>query len=89
VLPNAGEHHQTGTVILSGREPWCFSWIPCINGGSVNVICEAASYGSNSFQIIGYTPLPSTWTMLIVGYFGLGFFAYRGSKKKAAAIAAA
>jgi hypothetical protein len=61
----------------------------CINGGSVNVICEAASYESNSFQIIGYTPLPSTWTMLIVGYFGLGFFAYRGSKKKAAAIAAA
>jgi hypothetical protein len=53
------------------------------------------SIGSESFQIIGNvavvgaTPLPSTWTMLIAGFLGLGFFAYRGSKKNGAAIAAA
>ena len=35
------------------------------------------------------TPLPSTWTMLIAGFVGLGFFAYRGSKKAAVEIAAA
>ncbi len=35
------------------------------------------------------TPLPSTWTMLIAGCLGLGLLAYRGSKKGAAAIAAA
>ena len=35
------------------------------------------------------SPLPSTWTMLIAGFVGFGFFAYRGSKKPAAAIAAA
>ena len=35
------------------------------------------------------TPLPSTWTMLIAGFLGLGFLAYRGSKKNVAAIAAA
>jgi hypothetical protein len=35
------------------------------------------------------TPLPSTWTMLIAGFVGLGFFAYRGSKKGSAAIAVA
>jgi hypothetical protein len=34
------------------------------------------------------TPLPSTWTMLIAGFVGLGFFAYRGTKKSAAALAA-
>jgi hypothetical protein len=34
------------------------------------------------------TPLPSTWTMLIAGFVGLGFFAYRGSKKNSATIAA-
>ncbi len=34
-------------------------------------------------------PLPSTWTMLIAGFAGLGFFAYRGTKKNSAAIAAA
>jgi hypothetical protein len=35
------------------------------------------------------TPLPATWTMLIAGFLGLGFIAYRGSKKNAAALAAA
>jgi hypothetical protein len=35
------------------------------------------------------TPLPSTWTMLIAGFFGLGVIAYRGMKKNAAALAAA
>ena len=34
------------------------------------------------------TPLPSTWTMLIAGFAGLVFFAYRGSKKGAAITAA-
>ncbi len=35
------------------------------------------------------TPLPSTWTMLIAGFVGLGFFAYRGTKKNGTALAAA
>jgi hypothetical protein len=35
------------------------------------------------------TPLPATWTMLIAGFVGLGFFAYRGSKKSAGALASA
>jgi hypothetical protein len=35
------------------------------------------------------TPLPSTWTMLIAGFIGLGFFAYRGSKNNGSATAAA
>jgi hypothetical protein len=44
-------------------------------------------------ESIGYdpvtaTPLPSTWTMLIAGFVCLGFFAYRGSKKSAAAVLA-
>ena len=33
------------------------------------------------------TPLPSTWTMLIVGFIALGFFAYRGTKKGSVALA--
>jgi hypothetical protein len=35
------------------------------------------------------TPLPSTWTMLIAGFVGLGFLANRGSKKVSALRAAA
>jgi hypothetical protein len=35
------------------------------------------------------TPLPSTWLMLLSGFVGLGFFAYRGAKKNASVLAAA
>lgn len=38
---------------------------------------------------VAATPLPSTWTMLIAGFVGLGFLAYRGSKKGYTALAAA
>jgi hypothetical protein len=38
---------------------------------------------------VSATPLPSTWTMLIAGFVGLGFFAYRGTKKRSAALLAA
>ena len=35
------------------------------------------------------TPLPSTWFMLLGGFVGFGFFAYRGMKNNSAAFAAA
>ena len=35
------------------------------------------------------TPLPSTWLMLLSGFVGLGFFAYRGTTKRTAVLAAA
>ncbi len=38
---------------------------------------------------VATTPLPSTWTMLIAGFGGLGFLAFRGSKKSNGALAAA
>jgi hypothetical protein len=52
------------------------------------------SAGLNEFDLVlspgvGATPLPSTWTMLIAGFVGLGFFAYRGSKKNTAPVSVA
>ena len=47
------------------------------------------SYGNEITNVsLTATPLPSTWTMLIAGFAGLGFFAYRGSKKSSAIAAA-
>ena len=45
-------------------------------------------YGAGNFDAV-VTPLPSTWLMLLSGFIGFGFFAYRGTKKNSAAIAAA
>ena len=48
-----------------------------------------ANFSDGIFTNVTLTPLPSTWTMMIIGFVGLGFFAYRGSKKGSAVIAAA
>ena len=56
------------------------------------VVLTDGYVGIGALQEIGLvlpTPLPSTWTMLIAGFAGLGFFAYRGSKKGSVALAAA
>ena len=44
--------------------------------------------GSQTLSITA-TPLPSTWTMLIAAFVGLGLFAYRGTKKSCATLAVA
>ena len=33
------------------------------------------------------TPLPSSWTLMLCGFAGLGLFAYRGTKNRSAAVA--
>ena len=43
--------------------------------------------GSVRISEISSTPLPSTWTMLIAAFAGIAFFAYRGARKTANAIA--
>ena len=56
-----------------------------------SIIFSTAPLPDAAFTIEGSvttTPLPSTWTMLIAGFAGLGFFAYRGTKKNAATLAA-
>lgn len=42
-----------------------------------------------TFLTLQQTPLPSTWTMLVAGFAGVSFFAYRGSKKNSASLTAA
>ena len=55
---------------------------------------DTSSYTDNVDELldnvqISTTPLPSTWTMLIAGFAGLGFVACRGFKGEASAVAAA
>jgi hypothetical protein len=57
---------------------------------SSEVTSGLPSYGNEITNVsLTATPLPSTWTMLIAGFVGLGFFAYRGTKKNPAPLAAA
>ena len=38
---------------------------------------------------VSQTPLPTTWTLLLAGFVGLGFFAHRSAKNGSVALAAA
>ena len=51
---------------------------------SFNAVLVTSDSNSFEFDNVATTPLPSTWTMLIAGFFGLGFFAYRGSNRSTA-----
>ena len=46
----------------------------------VGSVVETGLVGSE----VSATPLPSTWLMLLSGFVGLGYFAYRGTKKRTA-----
>jgi hypothetical protein len=63
------------------------------NGSANSYSLYTSANGGYPVQNCSYTgtltPLPSTWTMLIVGFLGVGCFAYRGNKKNVAAMAAA
>jgi hypothetical protein len=52
------------------------------------VLATGAVSGTESGSLTT-TPLPSTWLMLLSGFLGLGFFAYRGINKSVVAVAAA
>jgi hypothetical protein len=57
------------------------------NLGLVDVIIPAGVtqiYGT----WVTTTPLPTTWTMMLIGFVGFGFLAYRGTKKCTALAAA-
>jgi hypothetical protein len=41
-----------------------------------------------TFGVVPATPLPSTWSMMLLGLAGLGFVAFRGTKNRSAAVAA-
>lgn len=56
--------------------------------GSFNLYAGVFQQGPELLTI-SVTPLPSTWLMLLSSFVGLGFIAYRGTKKNSAGLAAA
>jgi hypothetical protein len=51
------------------------------NDGILEAYSPDTGYLYATSYSISQTPLPSTWTMLIAGFAGFGFLAYRGTKK--------
>jgi hypothetical protein len=92
VTPTGGVAQMTypwGTpnVIASGA-----LWIWPSDSSSAGLSCDYCTVDLQTvitYTGVSATPLPSTWLMLLSGFVGLGYFAYRGAKKNTAALAAA
>jgi hypothetical protein len=76
---------RSGPIFFYASAPYFYVG----GGGGVGYIpaVPEESYDPSFGSFLVATPLPSTWLMLLSGFVGLGYFAYRGSKK-AVAIAA-
>ena len=81
-----------GLLVQIGQDSYANLWG---NGSANSYSLYTSADGGYPVQNGSYTgvltptPLPSTWTMLIVGFFGVGCFAYRGTKMNVPAMAAA
>ena len=80
LAPNAGFTSQSFTFTTGTGGVLNFTSVP---GGNANVgnILDNVSLTT--------TPLPSTWLMLLSGFLGIGYFAYRGTKTSRAVLAPA
>ena len=98
---NATAVSDLDRLYINGNGPcvsgptWCRGFfLACTFRGS-----SFLSFGSNDSQFVWATsnsftqftptatPLPATWTMMLIGFVGLGFFAYRGTKNRSVATA--
>jgi hypothetical protein len=77
---------------------WELETLSLIATGSSTTINFSGAFGPHyigldnadlEFVGVAATPLPPTWTMLIAGFIGLGFFAHRSSRKRTAGLATA
>ena len=75
-----GWHIFTASFVANSLNT-TLSFDEVVGGNNGGVLLDAIN--------VSATPLPSTWTMLIAGFVGFGFFAYRGSKNRSAAVGAA
>jgi hypothetical protein len=75
-------------LLSDGLTAYISAAYPSGSAGEYYFFLGNYNINTNFSATVSQTPLPSTWTMLIAGFVGLGFFAYRG-KKMSAAVAAA
>ena len=96
VKANSSILNLSGVDQLAGTNPGTIETLLFTTDGTGSatlVFLETTASGEASPIIdnveISQTPLPSTWLMMLSGFVGLGFFAYRGTKKNSASLAAA
>ena len=82
---NAGAAGSFTTLVGSGTDEnedtstqmFKFYEFGVTGGGASNVLLADISGSKNGINLTSSVPEPSTWAMMILGFFGVGFMAYR------------
>ena len=91
VTPTGGVAQMTyGWGTPGGIDPGAL-WIWSSDSSSGGTACGVCTVDLSTPIIpeVAATPLPSTWSMLLLGFAGLGFFGHRGARNSSAAVVAA
>jgi hypothetical protein len=72
-------HTPSGQLLTSVQDQF-----NAINGGNPDAGFPTAGFWTASFPTVAAVPEPSTWAMMILGFCGVGFMAYRRKKNGAA-----
>jgi hypothetical protein len=82
--------HVTGGVVDSFNLEWTADNFVSSTGASIQDVNNGINCGRCvSFTNVSAIPEPSTWAMMLIGFAGLGYAAYRRQKKNAVALVAA
>jgi len=77
VVAARGWTEYTYSVLATGNDTLTFTYD---DGGSLNAD-HPANLGLDTVSVASAVPEPSTWAMMILGFAGVGFMAYRRTKK--------
>jgi hypothetical protein len=83
----SGPYGTSFVGVVGPWEPYTLSFTPTTSGiATIALVDTNTAYSGNDFSIAAI-PEASTWAMMALGFAGLGFAGYRGSRNKAAALA--
>jgi hypothetical protein len=85
------ELNSFATLLFNDCPSTCFNFGFTVGSGfDITAFSTGTSdgTGTSNFAPAGATPLPSTWTMMLIGLAGLGFVAYRRQRQSVAFTAA-
>ena len=76
--PNPNNGFDNFNPYINGTGTFSLACTGCTTSSTLSDV--AISFGTNGFSVpatMSAVPEPSTWAMMILGFFGVGFMAYR------------
>ena len=83
--PNQNDGFDNFNPYINGTGTFTLACLGCTSSSTLSDV--SISFGTNGFSVpatVSAVPEPSTWAMMILGFFGVGFMAYRRRNQTAA-----